>query len=279
MYPTEVILHINTSLTRFQDPSFVWQNVELTLTHIDVMIANLKSHIRRLAIIIGGLFKSDRRSRVIFYHDVTVNFQYTSMSTPLDLFKAHIQTIKELGFNIVPRITQPMDQIQICFDDGFKGIWDCRQYFIDNGIKPTVFIADSLIGQDGYLNLAQIRQLYDDGFLFEGHTNRHSNLTLFSPEGLRAELAYSIQNLRKITGIKIQDLCFPQGFYSNQVVQTAKECGYRKLYTSDPGPYNPDSNLIPRYLLQDATISVVRATLFGGQDFLVNHYRNYHKKS
>lgn len=243
------------------------------------MPANIKSRLRQWAIIIGGLFKSDRSSRVIFYHDVAAEIRYTDMATPINLFKAHIKIIRELGFDIVPVITQPKNQIQICFDDGFKGIWDCRQYFIDNGIQPTIFIADSLIGQTGYLTVSQIKELYNSGFLFEGHTCHHTNLSLFTAGELRKELAGSLQNLRDLTGIQIKDLCFPQGFYSDQVVLTAKECGYEKLYSSDPGPYNTaETDLISRYLLQEAPPIVVKATLRGGQDFLRNHYIKYHKK-
>lgn len=240
---------------------------------------SIKSKIRQTAIILNGLLRRDKRSRVIFYHDVTAETEYTYMATPLKRFIKHINTIKKLGFSIVPEITQPYNQIQICFDDGFKGIWDCKKYFIDNGLRPTVFIADSLIGKDEYLTIEQIKSLYGEGFLFEGHTRSHTNLTNFTEPDLESELTESLCNLRKLTGIHIQDLCFPQGFYSDNVVKVARECGYRKLYISDPAPYSSLGNeIIPRYLLQDATNSVVRATLKGGQDFLYNHYVRYHKK-
>lgn len=241
---------------------------------------NLKSIIRRWLVVVNGIFRRDRSSRVLFYHDVSGDTIYTDMTTDINIFKSHINTIICNGFDIVPTITNPENQVQICFDDGFRGIWDCRHYFYENNLRPTIFIADSLIGQEGYLTIEEIKELYAHGFLFEAHTCSHTNLTNYTESALRDELSQSLRHLRDITGIDIKDLCFPQGFYSDTVIRVAKECGYRKLYSSDPGPYFNviHTMLVPRYLLQDATRAVVRSTLFGGQDFLFSHYSKYHKK-
>ena len=54
------------------------------------------------------------------------------MGTPLYVFEQHIETIKQLGFEIVQQITDDKKQIMLCFDDGFHGIWDNKEFVIDN---------------------------------------------------------------------------------------------------------------------------------------------------
>ena len=46
------------------------------------------------------------------------------MSTPIEVFKNHIQIILENGYEIVAEITKPIGQIEICFDDAFLGLFE-----------------------------------------------------------------------------------------------------------------------------------------------------------
>ena len=46
------------------------------------------------------------------------------MSTPIGMFKKHIQIIRDNGYEIVAEITKPKGQIEISFDDGFLGLFD-----------------------------------------------------------------------------------------------------------------------------------------------------------
>lgn len=240
----------------------------------------IKSFLRDLIFIAIGSFLNSRKSKVLYYHDVYDHTKYTDMGTSLEMFKKHLETIREKGFTIVDAITKSENQVMICFDDGFRGIWDCRSFFIENDLHPTIFISNSLIGKDSYLSLSEIKELHKSGFLFEGHSRSHTNLTKFKVEDLKKELSSSLTELRCMTGINIKDLCFPQGFYSDKVLEIAKECGYRYLYSSDPGPYIIDQNnyLIPRYLLQWSTPLMVRSILNGGIDCFYNHYKKYHKQ-
>ena len=81
---------------------------------------------------LGKIIYNNDDSKIIFYHDVHSDKKYTDMSTPMELFKEHIKIIKENGFEIVPKITKKKNQIMITFDDGFKGLYDNFDYFIQN---------------------------------------------------------------------------------------------------------------------------------------------------
>ena len=53
-----------------------------------------------------SFFCFEKKSKVIFYHDIHSNDRYTDMSTSIELFKKHIQIIEENGYEIVSHITK-----------------------------------------------------------------------------------------------------------------------------------------------------------------------------
>ena len=86
--------------------------------------------IKEILLKISAILNRNRESKILFYHDVYSHTQYTDMGTDVTLFEKHIDTIKKYGFNIVPKITEKYNQIQLCFDDGFKGIYDTKDIFV-----------------------------------------------------------------------------------------------------------------------------------------------------
>lgn len=236
--------------------------------------------IKNIIIYLWAIIRRDESSKIIFYHDVHSTTEYTDMGTPISLFRQHIDTIKELNFDIVPQITKNKREVMICFDDGFRGIWDNRQYLIDNNIMPTVFIAVDLIGKEGYLTVDEIKALAKVGFRFQAHGWSHSDLTLFSDDELKRELLGAKQKLEELTELDIVEICFPQGYYSDTVVTNSEKYGYNRMYTSDPKPYAKriKENLLPRYLVQYASPGLLKAILNGGMDILYCHYYKLHKR-
>lgn len=215
------------------------------------------------------LLHKSRRSKVFFYHDV--DKKYTDMGTPFDIIKEHFRIIKEKGFSIVENIENKNNEVMICFDDGWAGIYDNKSFFIENNIKPTVFLAVDLVGQEGYLTLAQIQELRDNGFHFEGHTWSHKDLTTFNREGLVHEIIDSRNALEKIVGDKINALCFPMGRYSDLVLEVAKGAGYSKLYSSINGCHYDlleEEGLICRILVQDVTPKDFKYILLSSSPYL-----------
>lgn len=192
------------------------------------------------------------------------------MGTPLDIFKTHIESAREMGFSFVPEITESENQLQICFDDGFRGVWETRNFFFDERIFPTIFLAIDLIDREGYLKKNEIRELQEHGFRFQSHTWSHKNLTKFTDSELEHEIGDSKSELEKILGKEVDELCFPQGFFSQRVIKIALTSGYKKLYTSLPGGrfestgIDPIEKLICRSFAQGIRLQDFRATLHGG---------------
>ncbi len=221
----------------------------------------------------------DQQSKVIFYHDVYSDKKYTNMGTPLSLFKKHIEVIHNENFEIVTHISCAQKQVQICFDDGFRGIFDIREYFAYKKIYPTVFISVDLIGKDGYLTKDQIIELQSLGFNFQSHAWSHTNLTRFNDDELKKELKGSKDFLSELLGKEITEICFPIGYFSDKVHTQCLEYGYKKMYTSIPGSINDNvgEGLVTRNLVQFYSPSTVKAVLHGAlfpfrQRYLTRQY-------
>lgn len=213
----------------------------------------IRSLLKRSLFFLANLFHHNHDSKVIYYHDV--GKKYTTMGTDLSVIKRHFTIAKECGYDIVKSISSAEGQIMVCFDDGWAGIYDSKDFFIEQNICPTVFVVVDFIGKSGYLSLSQILELQKLGFIFEGHTWSHYDLTTLNDFSLDHEIEDSKVELSRILNKNIESLCFPKGRFSDKVYNRCIKAGYNKLFSSIPGGYYDlleCRNLICRNLVQSA---------------------------
>lgn len=187
------------------------------------------------------------------------------MGTDFDLMIKHFNIIRENGYEIVPIINKLKQQVQICFDDGWAGIYEVRDDFVKMKIFPTIFIAVDLIGKEGYLTIEHIKELKSLGFHFKAHTWSHQDLTTFDDKGLEHELKDSKQWLEEKFNHPFDAICFPMGRFSPLVKKKSLEFGYTDLYTSLAGAYYDmkGEKLICRNCAQSSSPSELKWMLNG----------------
>lgn len=233
----------------------------------------MKKLIKSFILCCGTVLKRNNSSKTVFYHDVSK--RHTSMGTPSDVFWKHMDYLR------------PGDQV--CFDDGFRGIWDEREEFAKRKIRPLVFIAIELVGQPGYLTWPEILTLQNDyGFDFQSHTWSHQTLAgqynkkAPIPEEGRTnawfshELRDSKRELELRLNKTITSICFPVGYFSDDVVARCKAVGYECVYASYPGNISNDY-VQTRCLCQDLSPFEFRLVLKGGMSILKKRYLRMHK--
>lgn len=222
-------------------------------------------------------------SKIFYLHDVydTVPYSTFNPSTSIDRFREIVSTINNCGFEIVRDITRREGQVKICLDDGFRGIWDCRNYFKRERIYPTVFLVTSFISHDGYLTEEEIKELSDIGFSFQSHTVHHISITdsRFTDEQISTELLESKEYLALLTGNIIDGICLPRGHYNLQRLHLVKKY-YSTVYSSIPGSISTTlpEGMIARNLIQGLDDVEIEASLFGAQSLLAPYYRSLHRK-
>ena len=241
----------------------------------------LRDKIKTMMLMAGACLHRNDKSKLLYYHDVFDATRYTDMGTPLALFKKHIAVIRNEGYRIVPQITEHNKEISLLFDDGFRGIYDVKNFFLQENIHPTVFLAVSLIGETGYLNKTEILELQQQGFIFQCHAWSHKDLTTFSDEELKRELGDSKAFLEDLLGKEINEICLPIGYFSDHLLDEIKQYGYKLVYSSIPGNYFEPvrGGMIARNIVQFVSPYDVRLILRGGYGILRCHYERLHHKS
>lgn len=249
---------------------------------------SLKEKLKKGLMKTSAIIFRNKGSKILYYHDVfkTNNFKALDaevyMGTEYDAFKKHIDAIKEEGFEIVKDISQPNGQVAIMFDDGFRGIWECRQYFYDENIYPTIFLPVEYIGKTGLgmLSLEEILELQKNGFKFECHGWSHRPLTDVNKDHLKKELVESRSFLSNLLGKEVTEICMPLGYFNDELIKEIKQAGYNKIYSCIPGNYNEAPfGLIGRNLCQNVSPSELRLILKGGNEILKKRYQKLHHKS
>lgn len=195
----------------------------------------IKVLLKSCIFLLAYIFHRNHDSKVIYYHDVSK--KYTDMGTELELMKRHFKLVRVSGYSFVPSVNQPKGQVMVCFDDGWRGLYDYKDFFVQERILPTVFIAVSLIGEEGYLSIEQIKELEELGFRFECHAWSHYDLSTYSERDLEHELKDSKEWLEKTFGHPFNDICYPQGRFSDTVHKLCNRYGYVRQFSSISGGY------------------------------------------
>ena len=239
----------------------------------------LGSFIRISVIRFASLFYASKKSKVIFYHDIHAGKQYTFQSTPIECFKKHIQIIRDNGYEIVSEITENYGQIEICFDDGYLGIYDNIEVIKELNIPIHLFVISSFLGKENYINTEQLIILNNlPQIKISSHTHTHRLLNKIASECIKFELFESKRKLEEILKCKINAICFPEGRFNKNVIEEAKKVGYMKQYTGIPGFCRKIDNLQKRSLVQFAREKEFKAILKGGDHFLAFWYKMKHFK-
>ena len=228
-----------------------------------------------------SLFFHSKKSKVIFYHDIHSNEQYTDMSTSIKLFERHIQIINQSGYEIVSRITKEYGQIEICFDDGFLGLYKNIDFLKNKKVPIHLFIATSFLDRDKCINSQQLLELSRlDLVRISSHTHSHKILNLLDENDMQKELQCSKDILEELLENPVDSICFPEGKFNYKTISISKKIGYKKQYSSLPGCFcNKFQNkIIKRSLVQFAGEKEFRSILEGGDAILGFWYRLKHFK-
>ena len=189
----------------------------------------LSSFIRISIIRFASLFYTSKKSKVIFYHDIHTDKQYTAMSTPIELFKRHIQIIRENGYEIVSEITENYGQIEVCFDDGFSGLYDNIELIKKLNVPIHLFVISSFLGKANHITKEQLIALNNSPQItISSHTHTHPVLNVISEKSIIKEFEKSKNTLEELLNTEVNSICFPEGKFSEQVIESANKLAYKK---------------------------------------------------
>ena len=233
----------------------------------------MKRFCKSIILTYNAFSRCDKNFKTVFYHDI--GKKYTSMGTPFELFCNHMNKLRVKD--------------RVCFDDGFRGIWNVRAELKKRNIKPIIFIAIDLVGKPEYLSWDEILILQNEyEFDFQSHSYTHQ--TLAGPYNKKApipkngrtddwllhELNDSKLEIENRLLKKVTSFCFPLGYFSDKIVEKCKEIGYECVYASFPGNITNDY-IQSRCLCQNLSSFEFGLVLKGGMNSLKTRYMRMHK--
>ena len=248
----------------------------------------MNAAIKNAVLSLAALIERDRGPKFVFYHDVHAGNAYTHMSTRFSQFQMHIERAVGDGFKFAEGVPKALGELQICFDDGFRGLYECREYFVVQKLHPIVSVAPQLVGRAGYMTWEELSELSSIGFNIGSHTWSHRTLTEVPVNELGRELGDSRKMIADKIGRTVDSICFPRGVFSRRILDMSMEAGYRILYASVPGRINALQGLIvteadnvclyPRHLVQASGEKEFQNILNGAMNPFVSYYFKRHFK-
>jgi len=111
-----------------------------------------------------------------------------------------------------------------------------QEYFLSNLFGMKMMKKANALCKSLYLTSEDIKWLYESGIVEVGsHTVNHVNLTSCDSMTLEKELVKSKIELEKILNVPVNYLSYPNGFYSSEVIEAAKQAGYTGAFATGAG--------------------------------------------
>jgi len=152
---------------------------------------------------------------------------YPSTNIQMDIFKEHIELIKNSDFNFhdphkfkdefnLPKLNK---EILITIDDAFESFYvEAWPYLRENKIPFILFVSTEAVGKTGYMTWDQIKEIENDAFAMIGH---HSHSHEYLIDVTNDEFVFDIQKANKIFLKKLGYIphlfSYPFGEYSKNM--------------------------------------------------------------
>ncbi|HEX6872231.1 MAG TPA: polysaccharide deacetylase family protein [Micromonosporaceae bacterium] len=155
-------------------------------------------------------------------------------------------------------------QARISFDDGNLSDLDHGLPALTaRGLTATFFIIAGRLGQPGSVDADGVRELRRHGMRIGSHGMWHRPWRGLTSEQVQEEFVAARERLAGVVGEPVDEAACPLGQYDRAVLAALRREGYRRVYTSDRRPANPDAWLQARYSVRrEDTAAGLRAIVF-----------------
>ena len=172
--------------------------------------------------------------RFLIYHTIG---PYSNKEIGAELYCVSEEKFKEQMRYLAGVTETPGHQVTIItFDDGdITNYTHAYPVLKEKGLKAHFFILVGKVGESGYMNWQQIKELWNAGMAIGSHGMTHRILTVLSEKEMDYELRESRRILERQLDSEIKYLSIPRGFCNKKVIKKTKEAGYKTVFTSNPG--------------------------------------------
>jgi peptidoglycan/xylan/chitin deacetylase (PgdA/CDA1 family) len=131
--------------------------------------------------------------------------------------------------------------VVVSFDDGDVSCYTMAAPILErHGLRGTFFVVTNWIGQPGFMNAGQLRDLVRRGHAVHSHSRSHPRLPSLAVADIDDEVLGSKTDLEAILSCAVTQFSIPGGAYDDRVIDAARRAGYHAVFTSVEG-YNDDN--------------------------------------
>ncbi len=168
-------------------------------------------------------FKNEQGILAIMYHRFEEN-KYPSTNIRLDVFKKHINLIKENNLDFYNpgefsesfKKVKKQKKILLTVDDAFSSFYENAWPILkDEKIPFILFVSTESVGNKGYMSWDQIKEVEKNIFAYIGnHSHSHDYLTKFNFEKFKDDIDLSIRIFNDKLGYNPIFFSYPFGEYN-----------------------------------------------------------------
>lgn len=130
----------------------------------------------------------------------------------------------------------PAKPVLLTFDDGYADNYQLAMPVLKKyGFHAALFMSPGLVGQEGYLNWEQVKEMHEAGWDIEPHGLTHSNLAMLKEAEQRYEITEARRQIEERLGVKADIFCYPYGQYNKTTLAILKREGFRYAFTIKQG--------------------------------------------
>jgi len=162
------------------------------------------------------------------------------LSCEPSVFKNHLNYLQNNGYTTTTFLdilngVEAKNPVILTFDDGTISQWIAFEELKSRKMKGVFFVVCSYIGNRGYLNLGQLKEIASSGMEIGSHSIGHPNLNGVSQSRLESEILWSKVILEKFVHTRVVSFCYPYGKYDHRVLDTLNGSEYFFARTTDEG--------------------------------------------
>jgi peptidoglycan/xylan/chitin deacetylase (PgdA/CDA1 family) len=176
---------------------------------------------------------------VLYYHSVPAE-RRQAFAGQLDVL---LRKAKTIGVTDRVILEQGTLYAAVTFDDAFENFVDVAlPELTKRNISATVFVITDALGKtfgpaghaERVMSTWQVQALPENLVTIGSHTSTHPYLPSLNESDAKRELAESRMKIEQILNRKVQLFSFPFGGFTNELVESCREAGYQRVFTTLP---------------------------------------------
>jgi peptidoglycan/xylan/chitin deacetylase (PgdA/CDA1 family) len=138
-------------------------------------------------------------------------------------------------------------QVLLTFDDGHQSDYSSAfPALAQASMRGVFFLNSSTVGTHGFLTWGEIREMQRGGMSFQSHGHEHMDYRQLRARELKRQLLDSKHILEDHLGRPVEFFAAPHGLVNRQVVEKAREVGYRAVCGTRSLPAHPQDKVLRR---------------------------------